>query len=523
MKKLLLALGTIVLVACKNSGIEENINPNCDAPVFYAMVEDTKMRTYLDEDAKMRWTKDDRITIFVGENYNREFAFTGESGATAGGFSQKSADGFYTAEKVAANYAVYPHNVSTQLETDGCLKLSMPSTQQYAENSFGVKANTMVAVTEATSDMFLQFKNVCGYLKLNLYGENVTVKRIILQGNNDEVLAGPAEVTPVFEGDPTLKWANSATTSSLTLDCGEGIKIGTTESNATAFWLVVPPMVFEGGFTIRVVDINNKMYEKTTTSQQIITRNISKNMPALFVVCSQDAPADEGTNGGEDNPVVVYDVPNNQIWYKTKYDFAVTLPTETTTNANLMSHTYENGIGKLVFDNDVTTLKTTNSIGAFEALTTITHVWLPESLTSIEWKAFRRCTGLTSITLPESLTSIGRDAFSVCTGLTSITLPESLTSIEGYAFNGCTGLTSITLPESLTSIEGRAFYGCTGLVSVYCCGTTPPSWVYDSSTTYKNPFEGITATIFVPQQSLAAYQATDWGKLNLVGYDYEAE
>lgn len=477
MKKLLLALGTIVLVACKNSGIEENINPNYDAPVFYAMVEDTKTRTYLDEDAKMRWTKDDHITIFVGENYNREFAFTGESGATAGGFSQKSSDGFYTAEKVAANYAVYPHNVSTQLETDGCLKLSMPSTQQYAENSFGVKANTMVAVTEATSDMFLQFKNVCGYLKLNLYGENVTVKRIILQGNNDEVLAGPAEVTPVFEGDPTLKWANSATTSSLTLDCGEGIKIGTTESNATAFWLVVPPMVFEGGFTIRVVDINNKMYEKTTTSQQIITRNISKNMPALFVVCSQDAPADDGTNDGEDNPVVVYDVPNNQIWYKTKYDFAVTLPTETTTNANLMSHTYENGIGKLVFDNDVTTLKTTNTIGgAFKALTTITHVWLP----------------------------------------------ESLTSIEGYAFYGCTGLTSITLPESLTSIGQYTFYGCTGLVSVYCCGTTPPSLVYYNSN-YKNPFEGITATIFVPQQSLAAYQATDWGKLNLVGYDYEAE
>ena len=463
MKKLFIFLLSVALVGCDKAGINNVVSPEKGSPVFYASVESVDSRTYLDEGAKMRWTNDDRISIFVGENYNREFAFTGATGSTAGGFAQKSTDGFYTAEKVSANYAVYPFSSSTLLETEGYFKLSMPAMQSYAEDSFGLNANTMVAVTESTSDMFLQFKNVCGYLKLNLYGSDVTVKRITLQGNNDEAIAGMAKITPAFEGNPTLEWEAGATATTLKLDCAQGVKIGESEDAATAFWLVVPPTVFEKGFTIRVVDTNNKMYEKSTTSKQTFTRNISKNMPALQVVCDQDAPIEGDEDSGvDDTPVVTYEVPNNQIWYKTKYDFAVVLATETLTNANLMAHTYENGIGKLVFDNDVTKIVA----NAFDGLDPITHVWLPNCLTTIEDYAFRDCTGFTSITLPEGLTRIGRYAFSGCTSLTNIDLPNYLTTIDDSAFRDCTDLTSITLPESLTSIGVSAFSDCTSLTSI---------------------------------------------------------
>jgi hypothetical protein len=101
---------------------------------------------------------------------------------------------------------------------------------------------------------------------------------------------------------------------------------------------------------------------------------------------------------------------------------------------------------------------------------------IPNSVTSIDNKAFYRCTGLTSVTIPNTVTSIGTNAFYDCTGLTSITIPNSVTSIGNYGFYDCTGLTSVTIPNSVTSIGIEAFYNCTGLSSVYFEHTTSPKF-----------------------------------------------
>ena len=87
-------------------------------------------------------------------------------------------------------------------------------------------------------------------------------------------------------------------------------------------------------------------------------------------------------------------------------------------------------------------------------------VSIPNSVTSIESRAFYGCSGLTSITIPNSVTSIGWNAFYGCKGLTSVTIPSSVTSIESQAFYGCSGLTSVTIPNSVTSIGDYAFYDC---------------------------------------------------------------
>ena len=42
------------------------------------------------------------------------------------------------------------------------------------------------------------------------------------------------------------------TGTSITLDCGDGITIGTTKETATEFWVVIPPLNFSQGFTITV-------------------------------------------------------------------------------------------------------------------------------------------------------------------------------------------------------------------------------------------------------------------------------
>ena len=84
---------------------------------------------------------------------------------------------------------------------------------------------------------------------------------------------------------------------------------------------------------------------------------------------------------------------------------------------------------------------------------------IPNSVTSIEDRAFYGCRGLTSITIPNSVTSIGYQAFSWCESLTSITIPNSVTSIGDDAFFYCSGLTSVNLvtPSSITEFGYNAF------------------------------------------------------------------
>jgi hypothetical protein len=148
---------------------------------------------------------------------------------------------------------------------------------------------------------------------------------------------------------------------------------------------------------------------------------------------------------------------------------------------------------------------------------------IPNTVTSIDSKAFYFCTNLSSITIPNSILSIGSEAFTGCSNLISIVIPSSVTSIannnpfshcsnleqiavetgnpnydsrngsnaiietvtntlisgckntmisddieiiEIFAFNGQSDLISIDIPNSVTRINSYAFASCDKLASV---------------------------------------------------------
>ena len=82
--------------------------------------------------------------------------------------------------------------------------------------------------------------------------------------------------------------------------------------------------------------------------------------------------------------------------------------------------------------------------GAFAGCSSLTNITLPNSVTSIGFRAFKNCSSLTSITIPNGVTGIGDGTFSDCPRLVSITIPKSVTSIDYLAFSGCSNLTNIT-------------------------------------------------------------------------------
>lgn len=86
--------------------------------------------------------------------------------------------------------------------------------------------------------------------------------------------------------------------------------------------------------------------------------------------------------------------------------------------------------------------------------------FIQEGVTSIGKAAFRRHHNLMSIVLPNSLTSIEAKAFEECGMLENVQFGSGLLSIGDQSFSACMNLSSLVFPSSLKSIGERAFHLC---------------------------------------------------------------
>lgn len=286
----ILALLAVLVSGCNNNDELEKQSASSSSRVFTASFHSDESRTYVEEGNLLRWTEGDQISLFDGNTLNRQYKFDGKTGANAGTFSLVEKP-YGTGNSLnTANYAVYPYASNISITESGVITATLPAEQNYSVNSFGLGDNTMVAVTEGKEDTFLKFKNVGGYLKLQLYGDDVTVKSITLTGNNNEKLAGTATITSSYGDDPIVSMSADAT-KTIMLDCGEGVKLGTTTETATAFWLVLPETTFDRGFTVVVTDVNGAKFTKSTSKNIFIERNYIMSMTAFEVeVESEDIP-----------------------------------------------------------------------------------------------------------------------------------------------------------------------------------------------------------------------------------------
>ncbi len=479
MKRIISLLGLSFLVAVSCVKVQQEFIPAyMDDDVFYASIDDESepvSKAYANEQLRGRWDAGDHISIFNKNTINREYAFQGQTGDNSGEFKKFTSESFYAGNPLDYAYAVYPYSESTSISDDGVITLTLPAEQSYRENTYGLGANTMIAVTDEDE---LMFKNLCGYLTLLLYGEDVTVNSISLKGNGGEPLAGTATVTASLDGVPTLSFSDAAT-NEISLRFDTPVTLGTTAETATAIWLVVPPATYESGITMMVETTSGDRFTKRTTGELTIARNTRKKTAPLEVVptCPFLTFTSEGTTtvsltNEDGNAPVLYYSTDKTNWMPWDYS------TLTFTSEHPLYIYGNNPSGFSASSDKCSHFKTAGSkfsvSGSVMSLIDAEH-----KLTTIPSKncfnrLFEGCTGLTSApSLPA--TKLSRSCyfymFHDCSSLTvAPCLPAMTLDVNCYylMFDGCTSLTSAPVLPATTlksMCYGGMFFGCSSLTS----------------------------------------------------------
>lgn len=286
-RRLLICALFIALCGCAREDATEQ--PSAVGPTerVYATFEHPATRTYLDEDNRLYWHAEDAISFFRGVSTNIRYTFEGTTGDREGSFVRDDAS-TATGATLDRSYALYPYAPSTAISYTGSIAYTLPASQQYAAGTFSRGVNVMMAATDNTSEV-LSFKNCGGYLRLRLYGTDVAIRSVTLDGNMSEPLSGAATFSMGSDGLPAVAMGATAA-SSVTIECDEALTLGTSAEDATSLLFVLPPTTFNEGFTITITDDQGRTFTKATTKRVAIERNMIQPM-AAFEVIFEEIPA----------------------------------------------------------------------------------------------------------------------------------------------------------------------------------------------------------------------------------------
>ena len=196
-------------------------------------------------------------------------------------------------------------------------------------------------------------------------------------------------------------------------------------------------------------------------------------------------------------------------------------------SVSLGTYTFQNCLA--LTDNVVNEiLKKTGAIPAdtFTGCTGLTHVIIPNTITSIGQSAFNACSKLTAVTIQDGTNSLDIGNVSpnrvfVDCPITTLYLGRNFNVTYSSPFQNYTTLETVTVGANVTTLNSNLFSGCTILKHITSLSTVPP--VIQESTFQNVPKKG--NTLILPQGSEADYWATLWREL-MTGYhliNYNAE
>ena len=278
----LILLALLTVSCARNREIETpadnresvQVTESPDSISFTAILE-SDSRTSLGEGFSILWSSGDKIRVFNSSTPGgREFTLSAGAGTKAGTFTAPG-----SGMGNGPFYAVYPSDAATKL-SGTAVKLQLPSTQAYAEDSFGQKANVAAGKADALEKIF--FHNILGSISITLKGDK-TVSGIRLHAHGSIPLYGDASIDGWEADAPSVTFDPGQTDEAfqqLALDCGSGVQLS---AEGKTFYLSLPAGTLAEGFAFEAEDTEgNAMIQYARASDENrIGRSGLLQMPAL--------------------------------------------------------------------------------------------------------------------------------------------------------------------------------------------------------------------------------------------------
>ena len=442
-KYILGCLASILFVGCIEA---ELVDSQSDAVTIEASMEvDVDTKTTLSEltDGMYYplWAENDCIAIYA------------DGGEIPSGFVLKQGAGTTDATFVGdcvgdELLAIYPYDISGR-HKDGNIYLTLPQEQEYVSGSFGPGAFPMIAM--GTLESGLKFKNLAAVLKISMKGKSL-IKSITLTANDKATsLSGPAAVKTDYEDEPQLTMSEGAS-SSVVLNVNA---IELSETDETDFFIVVPAQTYKGGLTL-TIDAYTEVVTKTISSDITFNRSQVRAIKGLELYA-------------EIPEISIDKLPDNEIWYITEDGKPVYVTASGSFGANVVSNTYKEGKGVVVFDGTVTELPMQMFIDAEK----VTAVYLPKTVAKIDKNPLRdidRLTYIYSVLATEDNKSLILDGtlHSVAKiGVEEYVTPPEVSKIAYSAMHRMPELKKLVISEGVTIMEERAVEECNELEEVH--------------------------------------------------------
>ena len=453
----------LIAAACRQTEIED---PSAGSHVITATLErgaatKTHFEDPIDGVYYPYWSEGDELAVYAdGIPFVDVYTLTSGAGTEKGVFSGKVTGSRYV--------ALYPYADKVKEGLQGnVLSLELPSVQSYAPGSFGEGAFPMLAVG---GEGGLSFKNLCSVLKISVTG-SAGVRAVHFVAHDGKMsVSGPATVRTDFDGLPELVMSECGS-DRVTVKC-PGVQLN--EDEPEDFFIVIPAGTYKGGFSVEV-----ETFEGTYTRE--VNSDVTFGRSQFRYIKPFRCDAD-----GEIDPD---DIPYNQIWYVTTNNSKYNPPSDAF-DRPVVSNTYKDGKGVIVFDGPVTTIGE-RAFAGYD----IDKVILPNTVETIGENAFYY-TDIDSFRTPDNLKSVARDAFNYCSSLKRIygahstsdekglvlngkllayafsaleetlVIPEGVTSIVEYLFSRRDAIKQVIFPEGFRSLGDACFINCRKLETV---------------------------------------------------------
>ena len=403
------------------------------------------------------WAPNEQIMVFRRDWGMTSFQATNVEPATVVEFTGYVTTVAGAVSKKDRIWAFYPKpdswsDIKFDYDTGLSVKVELPYAQTAAAGTFDPKALLMSANSASTD---LAFYHVGGGLKFKLTQD--WIQQVEFRTNDGTPLAGWLTFEWDEEDHPVItKVEEGADAIVLTAPYGETFKPD------TWYYLCCAPAVLEQGYTL-------------------IFRSEHKTGVGVHAGPAEVKRATWSVLESADAGVVPEDAENiifNEIRYTTT-DGKVLMP-ETNYGlwsggvstpsykplfgAEIISSTYEDGVGRILFDGPVTMVSGIAFNGG-ENSERLKSISLPTTVRTIGASVFSGCSSLENVGLPAGLTTIGFSAFSWCSSLNVITLPENLLTIGDRAF--CyTPISQIAIPGGVQTVGEDIFEGCNNLTAI---------------------------------------------------------